>query len=455
MSHISIDLQYYLEDKAKKVNKSFTREDFMDILLSIKKPVSLDTEFLKRISQVAYERYLAQKIDEAPPVLKIIPEVLNKKETYNLLGEGLNYVLIFSAESIYFQGTIHAFAVDSYDFHKVNVLGVHKEWLLPDFSGTRRAILMDDEGYIREVAFENPVSIDVSHILHLPLRNEHKIHEAFSTHLMSIPQVNPYNASKRADNKACTHELWRKCPEEIVTPEYTLIKRGSSSKKILGQISEFICKIKASEVVVLPNNNTEGYKVEKFGSDELSNIVNYIESQVLPEDDAIVREKRGNVGFMFSNITLRINVAWNGREFVAESGYAQVARDENTFPASRGRGGKIVDINHALSCLYYFKDNTWKRFIPTEDNISKIKSSAVDAAYRLNVDLPQSEYLKFMGIDIILEANDTNMTPIFLEANPRPAGLAQSTEIIGISNREPTPLVSKGIFHYLILQERK
>jgi len=158
---------------------------------------------------------------------------------------------------------------------------------------------------------------------------------------------------------------------------------------------------------------------------------------------------------MFSNTTFRINVAWNGREFVAESGYAQVARDENTFPASRGRGGKIVDINHALSCLYYFKDNTWKRFIPTEDNISKIKSSAVDAAYRLNVDLPQSEYLKFMGIDIILEANDTNMTPIFLEANPRPAGLAQSTEIIGISNREPTPLVSKGIFHYLILQERK
>jgi len=214
-----------------------------------------------------------------------------------------------------------------------------------------------------------------------------------------------------------------------------------------------------SDVVVQPNKGTEGYRVETFRIEaDNTTIVKYIEEQVLPADDAIVRERRGNVkyGKIPLNVTFRVNVAWNGLKFVAESGYAQVSKDEKTCPASRGRGGSIVDINEALANLYYLKNGKWSRFIPVDEDVEAMKIAATNAAYALNAGLSGENYLKHMGIDVLLEVEPVGMSvvnviPVVLEANPRPAGLSHSSEIVGISPKAPQQRISMGLFEFIAL----
>ena len=423
-----------------------------------------DRDYLDRITQVAYERYAAGSVAQDVPTSIIVPTPLTRQQTYELLERRLNYVAIFGAESIYFQDTVHALATDSSESGRVNVLGAHIDWISPDSASIRRALAVDKDGLVKEVAFEEPVPIHVVQILHLPIKHERQLHRKLSIRFRDsgIPQINPYEGgSERADDKAWTHSLWVQYGQNIVSPGYVLIPQHNSLEEIAGKLNAFIQNAQKLDLVVQPNRGTEGRKVEKFatgtGLKPQSPIVRYIKDHILPEDDAIVRERRGNVRYMdsssdsFLNVAFRINVAWNGSEFVAESGYAQIAKDEETFPASRGRGGSIIDINYALANLYYQTDGGWIRLIPADQDVAAMRTAAINAAYGLNAGLDLDRYLKFVGIDILLEAEHTgvnvvNVIPVVLEANPRPAGLSQSSEIIGVSARKPHPRVSTEIF---------
>ena len=462
-----------------------------------------DRDYLDRITQVAYERYVAGSAAQDVPTLTIVPTPLTRQQTYELLERRLNYVAIFGAESIYFQDTVHALATDSSESGRVNVLGAHIDWISPDSASIRRALAVDKDGLVKEVAFEEPVPIHTVQILHLPIKHERQLHRKLSIRFRDsgIPQINPYEGgSERADDKAWTHSLWDQYGQNIVSPGYVLIPQHSSPEEIAEKLKAFIQNAQKLDLVVQPNRGTEGRKVEKFsvgtglirfavldetiwpefqippnpplakgGNFRIASIVNpnrirpespvvrYIKDHILPEDDAIVREQRGNVRYMdsssgsFLNVVFRINVAWNGSEFVAESGYAQMAEDEGTFPASRGRGGSIIDINDALANLHYQADGGWIRLIPADQDVAAMKTAAINAAYGLNAGLDLDRYLKFVGIDILLEAehrgvNVVNVIPVVLEANPRPAGLSQSSEIMGVSARKPHARVSREIF---------
>jgi hypothetical protein len=426
-----------------------------------------DRDYLNRIAQVACERYTAQSVAQDVPTLTIVPTPLTRRQAYELLERRLNYVVIFGAESIYFQDTVHALAADSSHSGRANVLGAHIDWIWQNGASIRRAIVVDKDGLVREVAFEEPVPIHVVQILHLPIKHERQLHRKLSIcfHDSGIPQINPYEGgSERADDKAWAHALWDKYGQNILSPGYVLIPQHSSPEEIAGRLNAFIQNVQNSDLVVQPDRGTEGSKVEKFavgtGLKPQSSVVRYIKDHILPEDDAIVREQRGNVRYKgslsdsFLNVAFRINVAWNGSEFVAESGYAQMAKDEETFPASRGRGGSIIDINDALGNLYYRADGRWIRLIPADRDAAAMKTAAINAAYGLNAGLDLDRYLKFVGIDILLEVEDTgvnavNVIPVVLEANPRPAGLSQSSEIMGVSTRKPHPRVSTEIFGFI------
>lgn len=407
----------------------------------------------------------------------IAPSPLSKQQRDKLIGHRINYVIIYGAESIFFKDTIHAFTVDSCCSYRVNVLGTRIEWLSADGKGVKRALFMDETGFIKEMAFDEPVPIHIAQILHLPLKREQQMHRELSDHFQKrdIPQINPYETSKRADNKAWTHKLWAQYDQKIISPRYVLIQQ-ESPENIFESLQSFVKETGKVDIVVQPNKGTEGRKVERFSMEnglrtDLLPVLEYIREQVLPEDDAIVREKRGNAGYSkhYLNIAFRINVAWNGLEFVAESGYAQVAKDETTFPASRGRGGQIIDINEALADLYYPKlwkslskfngtfpkfhrDKTWVRLIPTGEDIARMKDAAVSAVYALNAGLNVRDYIKLIGIDILLEVdgNADSINPVVLEANPRPAGLNHSSEIVGISSKKPQTRISTGIFKSIL-----
>jgi len=229
--------------------------------------------------------------------------------------------------------------------------------------------------------------------------------------------------------------------------------------------------------VLQPNKGTEGYMVERFEVDP-AKIYEIDEDHpavqhliaILKEDDTLLREERGNVRFHsdetpeernkgYRRVALRVNVTWNGSEFLAESGYAQVSRDAQTFAASRGRGGSIVDIDEALLNLYYPRDGAWARLIPTRMDIARIKQAAVNSTQALNTGLPEKDYLKMIGIDTVLEVENAEtegrIQPVVLEANPRPAGLSRLREIQEIWEEKPKPMISTALFNAIRLSANR
>ena len=445
---LSLSLQKYLEVKFQdKKDISLKINDFLHALYSLK-DITLDYNYILRLAQVGYERHLGIINGYEPPYLIIKKNAINKDE---VLGNRLNFVIVFGAETIHFQDTISAITLDNLRCGEiVNVLGARIEWLSNDFRHINRALFVDETGIVKETAFNQLVPIDIVQILHLPLEYEIYLHKQLSKrfHSADIYQINPYkNASERADDKSYTHKLLYR--HNIASPDHVIVPRNASSQSITSILKRF----NKNPLVVLPNKGTEGRKVEKFDLPkeiaENTNIIKYLQDEILPYDDAIIREMRGNVryfnGSEYLNITFRINVFWNGIKFIAESGYAQLAKDESTFPASRGRGGSIVDINKAFGNLFYFRNKNWKKLMLSKEDVDKIKSSAGNSALAVNEGLETRNFLKAMGIDIILEVKE-EIIPIVLEINPRPAGMSFSSEITGISEKPSNLLVSTELF---------
>lgn len=417
-----------------------------------------DPTYLRRVAEISIERLHA---GPDAPSLRISPNPVLPDTL-----RGINFGLVFSAETIYFQDTVLALQTDEEGSRpegalRINVLGIRADWLARDGRGARRALHVDGSGRIREVGFEKPLPLDIIGVSHLPRVRERALHEEISCTCAraGIEQINPYETSLRADDKAWTHRLWG--AQGIPAPTFCVIPRRSEGKRILSLLREFLktmWRTKYVDIVLQPNTGTEGAGVERFRiqgdefrtMDGMHPAVLHAAS-LASSDDVLVREARGNVRFLspdggYRTVTFRINVAWNGRGFVAESGYAQVAPEEETFVASRGRGGEIVGIGDALSNLWRLGPRGWERLILRKEEIGCIKRRAVEAVEALHSGLDEGVCLKLVGVDVLLEVG---ALPIALEVNPRPAGLAQSGEIPEILNVRGKPRISVGLFEYM------
>ena len=456
---MSVIFSYYLESKGVQLDQSTKIPP--DFPLAGRE-VLADEDYLQMVNELSRERL---RVGEDAPSLRIDPLPAGQ------LKGGINFGLIFGTEMILFQETVQALQVDAlWAESEVNVLGVRIDWLSPDRRGAERALIVDDTGLVKWVRFQQPVPLDVVQILELPRPREILWHRELSRDFQDngIELINPYKeGSERADDKARTHLLWHR-RQGLQIPRFCLIPRWSPQEEILRKLKRFLKRLSRGErttkIVLQPNKGTEGYRVEGMEVD-LSEItahhpaVQYLEESILPEDDALIREERGNLRYYREPtpgnrpFALRIHVAWDGGRFVAESGYAQLARDETSFVASPGRGGEIIDLQKAFAHLYYLKDNKWAQYMITPEDISRIKRAAVQAAYGLNAGLEPKDYLKFMGIDMVLEVKETEtgdkLIPVLLEANSRPAGLIHAKELLPSDQSQARWRVSTGIFHYL------
>ena len=222
----SIALQQYLEAEIQRRNLAdpIAPAIFLEMLLyaNVGRQIPSDLDYLTRIAQVAYERHTARRADQDAPTLIIVPTPLTKQRINELLGNRRDYVIVFGAESIYFQDTVHALALDSHCHGAVNVLGAHINWLSSDRRSTKRALAVDKTGFVKEMAFAEAAPIHIVQILHLPLKDERNIHRELSIRFRDagIPQINPYSdSSERADDKSCTHALWEKYRPKIASPK--------------------------------------------------------------------------------------------------------------------------------------------------------------------------------------------------------------------------------------------
>lgn len=466
--------------------------------------------YLARVAEIALERLRG---GPDAPSLRIAPGCLPPTQARRMFGQGLCFGLIYGAETIYMQDTVLALQTDADRSQPstdpaIHVLGVHKDQLTADMKA-RRALIVDETAQVSEVCFEEPLALHIVQILHLPRKGEQHIHHRISTQCESLrlPQINPYRTSERADDKEWTHQLWSPLPsglrmvegemwmcrvrppsirnpsgENLPAPLYDRIAQGISEEAVIAQVRTFLSRLQRRNnasrlachrptigLVVQPNHGTEGHGVACFeiGPDEIEQLtgrhpaVRYLIDELLSEGDALLREERGTLRYRHPEeadkghrrITLRVHIAWNGSAFVAESGYAQVAPDQETFVASRSRGGIIIGLGLAFSHLYAFDpgEGTERPALLTPDDIARIRAATTRAAYALNRGADPKHVLKFMGIDLALEQSeaDHHVTPVLLEANPRPAGLQHAEEIPSTLHQTPAPKVTFGLFTYI------
>jgi len=398
------------------------------------------------------------------PELRIEPKSLSQEALAEVRGEGPRLALIFAAEAELFQSTVHQLQVDA---DVVAVLGVHADWRTRDCRHARRALLVDTEGLVSQCSFERPVRMDAVWSLHLPIECERALHASISADCerAGLLQINPYRASERADDKLRSHQLWaahlQRGGEEFALPAATIVPREASAPEAADELRRFVGALELpATLIAQPNRGTEGQQVAaaRTESADIDSVgpkhplVRHLCDAILPTDDALLRQERGNVRVAgLRRIAFRLNVAWNGANFVAESGFAQVAAGAHDVVASRGREGAVAEINECLAQLRFRAADGWRRFVPSAADIAALQRAAVAAAEALNADLEENEYLKHMGIDMVLEvgAESGKLTPVLLEANARPAGLNQSTALRGIAPGPPLLHVTTALFDFV------
>ena len=391
-----------------------------------------------RLSEVVGER---ERIGAGAPTLRLAPAALTRAEVKRVLPGETNLALLFAAETVLFQDTLHALASDALAMWsaagpRVNVLAVRLDWRTPDHRRAVRAMIVDGSGLVKEVAFGAPVPMHVAVTLHLPREAEQALHARVSAECRAagIPEINPHGASLRADDKWAGYELWAGAPPSVHTPRSWLIPRCVDEPAVQRVTREAFAL--GSPLYVQPRHGTEGRAVARFERHQIGACTRHVLGAIFPGDDALLREERGNVWLSRATpagrddprrIALRIHVAWDGRRFLAESGFAQVAGDEEPDVASRGRGGSIVGIGEALRSLWHHDGTGWRRVRVTAQDLADLRRACEAAMAALNRGLRAGDCLRHAGLDVVLEVTDAGrLLPIILEANPRPAGLNHS-----------------------------
>jgi len=367
----------------------------------------------------------------------------------------VNFSLIFGAEESYVTEILSFLKSDALPFYeklKINLYGVHyKDINKGEFS---RAFLVKENLEVEEVNFTSSLFPEVIWILHLPREKEKSLHQSLSLFFKNFPvlQINPYVSAKRADNKFWTLNLWSS--SGLTTPRGIIILRKNSPKEQKDKLEKFLSEI-THPLYIQPNKGTEGRDTFRIKCTQKKEIL-FLLKYLLLEDDVIIREERGNLFYFkekergMRRVAFRINVGYNGKKIVADSGFAEVSLDESSFITSPERGGEIKDINEVLANLYFIKEGRKHHFIPDASEINRIKEIAETSLLVLNSGLNQKNFLKFAGVDILLEANEKEeLVVIPLEINPRPAGLNHSKEIKGISQDKPQRKITSSLFELL------
>ena len=298
------------------------------------------------------------------------------------------------------------------------VLGVHGDWIV---EGRASRVLFFDAHRDRflEASLTNPVHLDSAHLLALGERQIER-HRCWASSL-DCRLLNPWPASAAADDKEGLRRRWQAAGLEV--PEGVLLAPGDRA-------SAHAFLDSATEIVIKPNTGTEGDRVLYLRRD-VADAAERLDVQLTAcwEWGAVLVERRcDGVGWRdpdtgrIHSLALRLHVAHDGNRCVAESGYAQVGVDPD-HPASRGAGGTMLPIATVLTSLVRRTDGGSVEF--DEKDLDRLRQMAETAA-------DTDDAVALAGIDIVLDTDGAGgATPVLLELNPRPAGLAHARFLPG------------------------
>ena len=368
-----------------------------------------------RLIDLALEAVLSEPL---APELCVKSAPSSPHELSSALPGAWNHAVIF-ASPVFFTHEFYPLAVDAcvHDSEhvgnpRINVLAAHIDWLTGHGQLKRILYLDFTSGRFVETDLDVPMRPDSVQFLCLGSQ-ERKKHAAISQHLKCV-QLNPVSPSSLADDKAATLAAWSALGLEV--PAYQEIAPGD--------LAAAFCFLDSfAEIVVKPNQATEGEHVAFFQRSQARarlELERHLEC-CWEQGAAIAQQRRDGVCFRNpasganQTLALRLNLAFDGERHCLESGYAQLGQDEQS-PAACGRGGHIIPVAEALSSLTYggrpirLDSRDWHR----------VREQAERAAALF-------EELMLLGLDVLLDIDlHGNIMPVFLEANPRPAGLSHS-----------------------------
>lgn len=383
---------------------------------------SLETSayYRRRIIDLALEAVLSEPL---APELCVKSASTSSDEISAALPGTWHHAVIF-ASSICFSHELYPLIVDAcvhdserFGNPRINVLAAHSDWLSEQGQLTRILYLDFSSGRFIETDLDVPIKPDSVQFLCLG-REEREMHAAMSQSFVCV-QVNPVPVSQLADNKAATLAAWSALGLDV--PAYQEIA--------LGDWAAAYCFLdRYTEIVAKPNQATEGELVAFFRRGQAHarrELARHLEC-CWAQGSAIVQQRRDGVCFrnpvsgVKQSLALRLNLAFDVERHRVESGYAQLGRDER-HPAACGRGGQLVAIDEVLSGLT--SGDTPIRLDAADWN--RICEQAERAAGLF-------DGLLLMGLDVLLDRDPHgNISPVILEANPRPAGLSHSRLLAG------------------------
>lgn len=296
------------------------------------------------------------------------------------------------------------------------LLGVHLDWLSP--GGQIRRLLCFDaaRGYFREAELVEPLLPHSAHFLCLGSR-EQELHAEWSARL-NCPQLNPAGPAALADDKARTLEGWQVAGVRVPCWERSAPGDVEGARRLLRE---------RGELVVKPNQGTEGEGVAFFAAGAEAGLERHLEV-LWGQDEVLLQERADELLYCdpqtgaLHTLTLRLNVAAEGGRHWAESGYAQVGAGVDR-PAAGSQGSVLCPIDEVLPHLVRRRDG---RPVPAPEEAWAVVLEAAEAAARF------FEGLMLVGLDLVLAIGESGApVPVFLEANPRPAGLSHSRFVQG------------------------
>lgn len=368
-----------------------------------------------RLIDLALEAVLSEPL---APVLCIKLASSCSAELSAALPGTWHHAVIF-ASPVCFTHELYPLIVDAcvhdserFGYAQTNVLAAHIDWL--DGHGQLTRILYLDFSLGRFIETDLDVAMRPDSVQFLCIGSEERENHAAMSQYFTCVQVNPASVSRLADDKAATLAAWSALGLDV--PAYQEIAPGDWA-------AAFRFLDNFTEIVVKPNQATEGEHVVFFRRGQAharQELARHLEC-CWAQGSAIVQQRRDSVCFrnpvsgIDQSLALRLNLAFDGARHRVESGYAQLGQD-GRHPAACGRGGRIVAIDEALSGL----TSGGKPIRLDVADWNRICEQAERAASLF-------DGLLLMGLDVLLDQDPHgNISPVFLEANPRPAGLSHS-----------------------------
>ncbi|MFH1847711.1 MAG: hypothetical protein ABH825_00660, partial [Candidatus Omnitrophota bacterium] len=436
--------------------------------------------FMGRVAEIAVERIE----NPSSRIVRVYEDYdrLSVDDFERIVGDRSN-LAVLSGTLDGFMDALYALKEDSAAYDEQtrgrpnrNVLGIlwDQGWVerRQDKLVVKRAIVYDEISQtFKEVCFPMPLTLDsskdVAMTTNIPKEAEMDVAEKISDdiELCGIPHVNPWKAAQRVYDKK---KAYKAMQGKVAMPDTVEVLRDELEN--LQAIEEKLKKFQKEgapgiDVIVKPNEGTESEDARHFSG--IKSARDHVLKLLRGGKDVLLQSQEGTARYYNQSedtrgrrrLVLRVNVAWDGTGFAADSGYAQVAQIPSEAVVSRAKGAQILDINEALNNLWY-KDarGRWTRLELSSQHVAEIKKAAKDAVKASGEDLSLDDVLKFAGVDITLnisqdEEGNTVVTPVVLEVNARPAGLSNSRPILEPGQQpDDVPRVAQSLFKGLNAQ---